>query len=398
MSDSAPSFFNRRHLARAAFLGGASAVFSASSLVGQTPSQASGLLDARAFGAAGDGKTDDTAALQRAMDAAAEKSGAVFLPPAIYLTGELHVRPGIALVGVPAWNYSSGGGTVLRFNAAGAPGLLNLTDARGATIEGLALDGQHLGTNVHGMFTQRTAYGPHEDGFRIERCQVAHFSGDGIHLSHAWCFSVRHSEMMANHGDGLMLRGWDGFLLDNWFSGNGRAGFAARDENASVTFTANRVEWNGQENFVVVGGDGYQVTGSFFDRAGTVGIALRQNPKSESWNKGPCTQFTITGNFVKRSGRFAGASSRDSAQIVLEGSTGVTCTGNVLESGQDDGNKGTWSPSYGIVWQGLENCVVANNVLHRGALRELLSDLGGPREGVVVKDNPGSLFTPPAQN
>ena len=30
-------------------------------------------------------------------------------------------------------------------------------------------------------------------GFRIERCQVVHFSGDGASLSHAWCFSVRHS-------------------------------------------------------------------------------------------------------------------------------------------------------------------------------------------------------------
>ena len=54
-----------------------------------------------------------------------------------------------------------------------------------------------------------------------------------------------------------------------------RAGFAARDENASVTFTANRVEWNGQENILITGGDGYQITGNFLDRAGTSGLALR---------------------------------------------------------------------------------------------------------------------------
>jgi hypothetical protein len=91
-----------------------------------------------------------------------------------------------------------------------------------------------------------------------------------------------------NGGDGLNLRGWDGFILDNWFSGNKRAGFAARFENASITFTANRVEWNHEENMVVAGGDGYQITGNFFDRAGTCGLALRKGSR-------PCKQFTITG-------------------------------------------------------------------------------------------------------
>ena len=393
MQDSGSPSFDRRHLARTALFGGASALLSASTLAAQQPS-ASEPLDARHFGAAGDGKADDTAALQRAVDAAAEKSGGVFLPPGVYLSRELHVRPGIALIGVPAWNYSFGGGSVLRLADASSPGLLNVTDARGATIDGLSLDGRELGQGIHGIFTARTAYGPREDGFRVERSQVARFSGDGIHLDHAWCFSVRHCEMMANRGDGLSLRGWDGFILDNWFSGNGRAGFAARSENASVTFTANRVEWNHDENMVIVGGDGYQVTGNFFDRAGTVGIALRQNPQSESRNKGPCTQVTISGNFVKRSGKFANAGTHDSAQILLEGSTGVTCTGNVLQSGRDDGNKGIWSPSEGIVYRGLADCVIANNVLHNGALRQLLVDLGGHGDGVVVRDNPGRLFTP----
>jgi hypothetical protein len=393
MSDPGSSFFNRRDLARTALIGGASALVSAASLSAQSPPAGKDLVDPRQFGAIGDGHTDDTAALQRAIDAAAEKSGGVFLSPAVYLTGELHIRPGIALVGIPAWNYSGPGGTTLRLAGPNAPGLLNLTDARGATIDGLALDGRNMGKNVHGIFTSRTAYGPHEDGFRIERCQIARFTGDGIHLDRAWCFSVRHCEMMANEGDGLSLRGWDGFILDNWLSGNGRAGFAARDENASVTFTANRIEWNHDENMVIVGGDGYQITGNFFDRAGTVGIALRHNPHTEGWNKGPCTQVTISGNFIKRSGKFAQAGTHDSAQILLEGSTGVTCIGNVLESGQDDGNKGVWSPSFGIITQALENCVVANNVLHKGSLQQLMVDLGGDRDGAVIKDNPGSLFT-----
>jgi hypothetical protein len=192
-----------------------------------------------------------------------------------------------------------------------------------------------------------------------------------------------------NNGDGMNLRGWDGFILDNWFSGNKGAGFAARHENASITFTANRIEWNGTENMLITGGDGYQITGNFFDRAGTVGIALRKSSRG-------CTQVSITANFIKRSGKFAAPDTHDSSQILLEACTGVTCIGNSIQSGRDDGNAGIWSPSYGIIYQGLENCVIRDNVLHDGAIKQLMLDLGGHAAGVVVGDNPGRLFVPKA--
>ena len=63
-------------------------------------------------------------------------------------------------------------------------------------------------------------------------------------------------------------------------------------------------------------------------------------------------------------------------------------------SGWAEENHPFWSPSYGIITQALENCVVASNVLHKGALQQLMVDLGGNRDGAVIKDNPGSLFTP----
>ena len=386
MSHNENPVLNRRNLARGTLVGAAAFAVGARAFAAPSSKESTGLLNARDYGAAGDGTADDTAALQRALDAAASSSGGVFIPPGVYLTRELHIRAGTTLVGTPGWNYSAGGGSVLRLADGNSTCLLNLTDARGATIEGLSLEGRDLGSGIHGIATQRSKWGEHEDGFRIERCQVTRFTGDGIDLECVWCFSVRHCQLAYNHGDGLSLRGWDGFLIDNWFSGNKRAGFAARQENASVTFTSNRIEWNGDENMVIAGGDGYQITGNFFDRAGTNGIALRKG-------RGPCNQITLTGNFIKRSGKLADQSTQQSAQLLLESCEGVTCIGNSLQAGRDDGGTGVWSPTYGIVYQGLRNCVVRDNVLHDGALKQLLLDLGGHHEGVIVSDNPGRLFT-----
>jgi hypothetical protein len=378
---------NRRQIARSALFGSAAALFAPNATSAPPESAPQTQLDARQFGATGDGKTDDTAALQKALDAAGATGGAVLLAPGVYLSRELHMHERTAIVGTPAWRYSSAGGSVLKLASPDEFCLLDLTDALGATVDGIALDGGYLGKSVHGIATRRDKWGEHEDGFRIERCQVGKFSGDGAHLECAWCFSVRHCEFYANHGDGLMLRGWDGFLIDNWFSGNGRAGFAARQQNASVTFTANRIEWNGEENMIVDSADGYQITGNFFDRAGTIGLAIRSTHN-------PATQISITGNFFKRAGKNASSSTPlNSANLLLDGAQGVTCVGNTFQSGRDDGPKGAWGPAYGIIYRGLRNCVVRDNVLHDGATRELLLDQGGHHEGVLVSDNPGRVFT-----
>jgi hypothetical protein len=132
--------------------------------------------------------------------------------------------------------------------------------------------------------------------------------------------------------------------------------------------------------------DGYQITGNFFDRAGTIGLAIRSS-------RNPSTQITITGNFFKRAGKNASSTPLNSANLQLDGAEGVTCVGNTLQTGRDDGPKGAWGPAYGIIYRGLLNCVVRDNVLHDGAIKELLLDQGGHRGGVLVSDNPGRLFT-----
>ena len=78
-------------------------------LAGAAVSAAAATHDVRAFGAKGDGRTKDTAAVQRALDACAGTGGRVVVPPGTYLIGsiflgdatELHLEKGATLLGSP---------------------------------------------------------------------------------------------------------------------------------------------------------------------------------------------------------------------------------------------------------------------------------------------------------
>lgn len=350
-------------------------------------------FNVRNYGAAGNGVQDDTDAFNAAFADAAKTHGTVFVPDGVYSCADIRIPYGCGLVGNPTWTYRAGGGSVLRLNRADARCLLNITGAVGATLSGLSIEGGKLGKGVHGIFQEGYEGKKEEDAPRIERCRVSGFSGDGIHLDHAWCFSLRNSQCFGNSGDGLWLQGWDGFILDCWFSGNGGAGIGAREHTASVTVTANRIEWNRQGGIVLYGASHYNITGNYVDRSGGPGIALRPRGKENA----PCFCHTITGNVIYRSGKPEWAQDKpaeDSCHILLDTAHGVSCVGNSMSIGQDDSG-GTNSPDYGIVLRNLQNCVIKDNTMHIGFLKTDILDHGGHKEGVIVKDNIGSIYNPP---
>jgi polygalacturonase len=105
-------------LAGAGVAGAALAVTADQSVVHAANPPAGGAFDVRAFGATGDGKTLDTAAINKAIDAAAAAGGgSVIFPAGNYLSYSIHLKSHIAL-------HLDAGATIVAADppAAGAPG------------------------------------------------------------------------------------------------------------------------------------------------------------------------------------------------------------------------------------------------------------------------------------
>jgi len=109
------------------------------------PPGAEPVFDVKRFGAVGDGKADDTGAIQRALDEAGLAGGIVFLPGGKYLApGNLSVPPSVCLQGVfksPPRSGVDGGGSILLATAGkgletGPPFILLHTNS---TVRGLAV-------------------------------------------------------------------------------------------------------------------------------------------------------------------------------------------------------------------------------------------------------------------
>lgn len=126
--------------------------------------------DVRAFGARGDGRTDDTAAIQRAVDAAARTGGVVKFPPATYMVTGVQLPAGITLDGYGATLKRPPvprGGQLAKFSR-----MLTTTDrlwdsdadSPPLVIRGLKLDGS------------RTAQGPYT-GFQLEQAHLIFLQG-----------------------------------------------------------------------------------------------------------------------------------------------------------------------------------------------------------------------------
>ena len=335
----------------------------------QSEARAGSVFNVMDFGARGDGKTPDSQAIQKALDAAGAVKGTAYFPAGRYLCHDLKVQPHTTVLAEPQWGYRGDGGAMLVLDSDDADCVLNITGAFGAHLHGLFLQGRRQASKpIHGIFLNNSEkYSPQEDAIVIDDCKVERFSGHGVDLLRIWLFIIRYSIFQANKGCGVQITGWDGFVTDNQFSGNGSHGFGCDSVGATIMFTANRVEWNQGYGLYLCGGDAWNVTGNCFDRNGGAGLcALKMHT------------LTITGNVFRRCGKDSRklAEGEHSCQVRLEECSGVSCVSNVCAAGRDDNARGEYTPQFGFLLRKLSYSAISSNTLFKGYLKEMSLDLG----------------------
>lgn len=181
-------------------------------------------LNAKSFGAVGDGDTDDTAAVQAAIEAVPDDGGAVYFPAGQYrLTDTLALRSNLLLIG-------DGDGASLLQQVTANKDLMSGTGLNKITLEGLYLVGTGAGTGSGVVLTKggndATPY------IRMVDVTTDSFGRDGVSIENA---IVCHFERVLCQDNGRY-----GF---NFF---GQTGGAA---GTSCTFTACYGNANGTAGF-----------------------------------------------------------------------------------------------------------------------------------------------------
>lgn len=155
---------------RTLLLSAAAAAFTSSvGSAGAAPVARAAALSAAQFGVHPGSRDNQTAKLQRAIDAAAEARTPLFLPPGLYLTGGLRLRSGTAITGI-------GGASRLKLDGSGP--LLFAEHCQTVALNGLVLDdADRRQSDNRGVLTIQASRDVH-----VEACEIIGGAGNGIHF------------------------------------------------------------------------------------------------------------------------------------------------------------------------------------------------------------------------
>jgi parallel beta-helix repeat protein len=189
------------------------------------------LVSVLEFGAKGDGNTNDTTAIQAAIDYANQIGAAVFFPSAMYRVSQVVLRKGTILQGVssgtyPDGNTISGASVLARLANTNKHLLLSPDGANYCRIFDLAIDGnRNNNTTGYGLCVADSPTGQ-ESQILVERCYFHHNPDSNIYLGRN-----RRANSILNgvynysgNGDGITVAGSDNTVAGCITGSNARAG------------------------------------------------------------------------------------------------------------------------------------------------------------------------------
>lgn len=345
-------------------------------------------------GAQGDGVTDDTAAIQTAINGC-PVGGVVYFPAGVYqMSATLDLPPGVTLQGSHA-NLMVGPGMTdadfpcsLRaapdFSGTSMIQIVGDDDGTHPAITGeqrlinLMLDGSQLtGTSIDGIFAKGNV-----QNVVLQNVCVRQMPNNGIvtagNEDGKWPFSWRmHSVMIDScHAHGFLLNLLtDLTMIDCQAIGCWSNGFYLSNLPNSL-LTNCRAEWCGNHGILLTGSwgsgagsGGATLTGCSTDRNGWDGVHI------DSTGTGP---LQIAGLMTRRDGRNGGAGGGGYAGLSVAGATMPVLASNVTcFPGTDDDGTQTSSPQYGMAITGAATLVQVDDAYLHAATQGLYSTSTG---------------------
>ena len=244
------------------------------------------MLNVKLFGAKGDNATDDTTAIQNAINAANTAGLAVYFPAAKYRVSQLTLLSGTILQGVSAGTYPgddniSGVSVLVRIASTNLDVLVAPDGTNYCRIYDIAIDGnKNNNTAGYGLNIQDGAAGQ-ESQIIVERCFFQSNPNSNLYLG-----NNRRANKVLNSvfnysgsGDGITVAGSDNTIQGNICGTNARAGI-----NLGTTVTQNWASFGSNLNSTTTHVYNNDIYGNL------VGIAIPQN----------ATRSIIVGNGIDR--------------------------------------------------------------------------------------------------
>lgn len=258
-----------------------------------------------AFGAKGDGRTDNRAAIQRAIDTARAQGKAVYVPEGTFLHRGTLTLNGVDLVG-------AGSRSVLKaIGAASSDQQALILTGSGASVRNITLDSDATTRGGSGNSSKIHVNNGHN--FEISNVTILNAMGAGIIIQNGSSRGVvRNNLIRSTNADSIHMSGGASYIqvLNNRIENAHDDGIAVVSYQrqptmvSNITIRSNTVlnnEWG--RNISVVGGQNVVIEKNYVDGnlAGRAGIYIASEWSYATWG---VRNVTVAENVVRRAGGY----------------------------------------------------------------------------------------------